>query len=364
MASSCPFCESGHITKAGLTEPCLANQGRPRQRLRCFKCTRRFCEHVNLIHYRLKKSDPALNAKIFRFSLEGMPIRRIARLFYVSEHCVRIRLLRLSRQAFHFHSQMLADWKIKEPLCLDGLENFAISQYDVNNLQQAVGFHSLFIYDFNLATMNRKGYMSPWQKERLAEIECALGRYDPSAIRLATKTLLTRLYGKWGLKTPFDLISDKHFQYRRVVQEDLRNLKIAHQTISSKACRNFQNILFPVNHADLIIRKHAAPFSRQTIAFSKTHAVMCQRYALFMVYKNYMVPQFTKVHVRRPKAHLNSPAQHLGLTPKLLEFEDIFFKLPTKRDEILLNSDWIYFVNGRIPPVYERNPQFCRRKAV
>jgi hypothetical protein len=351
------------MNKAGYTEATIAFQGKRRQRYRCQDCRHRFSEHASSIHFRLKKPDPALNSKIFQLCLEGMSIRRIARLLKISEHCVRIRLFRLSRQAFFFHSQLLSDWKINEAICFDGLENFAGSQYDVNNLQQALGFQSLFIYDFNLATMNRKGRMSDWQKRRLQEIEQEFGRYNPRSIRVATKVILSRLVRKWGKKDPFHLISDEHFQYRRVVQNDLRDLRVQHETVSSKACRNFQNILFSVNHADLVIRQQLAPFSRETIAFSKTHAVMCQKYALFMVYKNFMAPQFTKLHVRRPEAHLKSPAQEIGLTSRLLNFEDIFFKLPNSKDEELLNDDWKCFARGEIPIAYERKHQFAKQAA-
>jgi hypothetical protein len=351
------------MKRAGFTEVTASFQGKRRQRFRCLGCLHRFSEHASSIHFRLKKPDPALNSKIFRLSLEGISIRRIARFLNISEHCARIRLFRLSRQAFCFHAELLANWKINEAICFDGLENFAGSQYDVNNLQQALGFNSLFIYDFNLATMNRKGHMSEWQKKRLREIEHDFGRYNPNSIRFATQIIISRLVEKWGKKSPFQLISDEHFQYRRVVQIDLRHLKIKHETISAKACRNFQNILFSVNHADLVIRQQLAPFSRETIAFSKTHAVMCQKYALFMVYKNYMAPQFTKVHVRRPQAHLKSPAQEIGMTNRLLDFEDIFYKLPSSNDEELLNDDWKCFVRGEIPAAYERKHHFVRQAA-
>ena len=314
------------------------------------------------MNFRLKKPDPALNAKIFRLCVDGLSNRRIARILYISEHCVRLRLIRLSQRALSFQSEKLKDLQIKEPVCFDGLENFAGSQYDVNNIQQALGQDSLFIYDFNLATMNRKGRMSSWQKNRLKDIESDQGRYNPRAIRVATRKILSRLYLKWGLERPFQLVSDEHFQYRRVVRQDLRDFKIDHATISSKACRNFQNILFPVNHVDLVIRQRVAAFTRETISFSKTHAAMCQKYALYMVYKNYMAPQFTKVHVRRPRAHEKSPAQELGLCSRLLNFEDVFCKQFQSEDKNLLNRDWKYFSEGQIPPEYLRSKKFQRTK--
>lgn len=311
----------------------------------------------------MKKADPALNAKIFNLCIEGLSNRRIARVHAISEHCVRLRLLKMSKQALFFQSQKTRNLKITEPICFDGLENFAGSQYDVNNIQQALGRDSLFLYDFNLATMNRKGRMSEWQKNRLKEIEYDFGRYNPRSIRTATKVILKRLYFKWGLPCKFALLSDEHFQYRRAITKDLRHLKIDHHTISAKACRNFQNILFPVNHMDLLIRKEMGAFSRETISFSKTHAAMCLKFALYVVAKNYMRPQFTKAHVRRPEAHTKSPAQHAGICSNILKFEDIFHRRPLESDGRELNRDWRYFVQEKIPPSYHRSKKFKRKAA-
>jgi hypothetical protein len=324
---------------------------------------RRFCENCRLLHFRQKKADPALNAKILMFAVRSISNRCMARMLYISEHCVRIRLRRLAKRSLTFQDGILKSFKITEPLCFDGLENFAGSQYDVNNIQQALGSESLFIYDFNLATMNRKGRMSEWQKMRLEEIHQTFGRYNPRAIRVATQTLLERLQTKWGRKTPMVLMSDEHFQYRRVIQEDLKHLKIEHHTVNSKVCRNFQNILFPVNHADRLIRQQVAAFTRETISFSKTHAIMCQRYALFMVHKNFMCPQFTKVQVRWPEAHLKSPAQIAGLCDRILDFEDIFYKAASDKDLEKLSSDWQHFARGEIPSEFHRHSKFVKTKA-
>jgi transposase-like protein len=359
--SHCPHCHSKRVFRSGFSAPIPSFILRKRAVLKCKDCGRRFRVHYYSFHFGLKKSDPGLNAKIFRYCLEGLSNRAIGRLLYVSEHLVRIRIDRLARQALSFHASMTKDFGIREPLCFDGLENFAGSQYDVNNIQQAIGRDSLFIYDFNYASLNRKGRMSDWQKLRLREIETDFGRYNPKSIRVATFTLLQRLYEKRAsLAEPLTLVSDEHFQYRRVVQQDLRKLRIDHLTISSKACRNFQNILFPVNHADLLIRQQVKAFARETISFSKTPGAQCQKYALFMTFKNYMTPQFTKKHVRRPNAHEKSPAQELGLTKGLLEFYEIFYKRPLASDLSNLNDEWKCFWHGEIPAGHQRQPKFVR----
>lgn len=265
---------------------------------------------------------------------------------------MRLRIKRLAQQALAFQARLTKDFKLREAACFDGLENFAGSQYDVNNIQQVIGRDSLFIYDFNYACLNRKGRMSAWQKNRLDEIEAEHGRYPTNAIRTAARDIIKRIHNR--SKGELDLLSDEHFQYRRVMKQDLRHLKINHVTISSKACRNFQNILFSVNHADLMIRQQIKAFSRETISFSKTAGAMCQKYALYMVHKNFMAPQFTKKHVRRPTAHVKSPAQHLGLCDKIFDFKDVFFRRSSVEDLKTMNDDWKCFWQGEVPAKYHR----------
>lgn len=359
MNTACPDlkCLSSATIRVGFSAPRICLNERRRQRYKCLKCKRKFSENSHLLSFRLKHRDPALNAKIFSLCVGGFSNRAIARFYYVSEGCVRGRLRRLSQQALNFHHEHLRELRIREAICFDGLQNFAGSQYDVNNIQQAIGRDSLFIYDFNFASMNRSGRMSPWQKNRLRAIESACGRYNPQAIRIATRDIVKRLHSMKAPGQDFNLLTDEHFQYRRAVNHDLKNLDIRHVTISGKACRNFQNILFTVNHADLMIRQRLGAFARETISFSKNAGAMCQKYALFLVHKNYMIPQFTKKHVRRPDAHRRSPAQDLGITERLLDFSDVFHRRSAETDTNSMNDDWQNFWLGTVPKKYRRPRQ-------
>jgi hypothetical protein len=147
------------------------------------------------------------------------------------------------------------------------------------------------------------------------------------------------------------LFTDEHFQYRRVVQKDLRGYKILHKTVSSKECRNYQNLIFPVNHSDVMIRHHVAAFKRETIAFSKTHERMIQKFTLFMVWKNWFRPQFVKQQKHNPKANTQTPAMALGICSKKLEFHE-FFHLKRTTQQVPLNREWNHFFHEK--PTYTR----------
>jgi len=359
----CPVskCLSTQIVKFGFSKPILCMQGKRQQRWKCLKCFKYFSDNSSSFNYRFKKNDDGLNAKILILCLNHVSNRQIAHLNYISEHCVRIRLDRMAKRALVFHESFLSGITICEAICFDGLENFAGSQYDPNNIHQAVGEDSLFQYDFNCAPMNRKGRMSPWQKLKNSKIEAAVGRYPPKALRTATVKILKRLLAKVTDKS-LCLNSDEHFQYKRAICSDLRDSKIEHRTVSSKACRNYKNILFPVNHIDLLIRNRLAAFGRQTISFSKTPGKMCQKFALFMVHSNYMRAQFSKKLKTRPEAHIKSPAQMLGLTDRILKFSDIFDRFPSIDDLNSLNSEHRCFASGQIPREFQRNKKYLKQK--
>jgi len=371
---SCPKanCQASKkfIIRSGFSDPIACLHKKRRQRFKCTQCGFRFAENHLKLHFRLKHPDPALNSNIFFLFIHGLSIRKLSRRLGISCGSAQIRLKRMSQQALAFQYEILQKIKLNEIICYDGLENFAKSQYEPNYINQAVGFNSLFIYDFNAAILNRKGRTSDCQKLKRDELNQLYGRFNPQAIRIATKDLFKRL---WKLKNrgtnalgtikrahdiqpteSLTIYSDEHFQYKRAVEIDLKNLSIRHETISSKATRNFQNILFPVNHVDLLIKQGLAPFTKETISFSKTHGMMCQKFALFMVYKNYMTSQFTKKLIKRPRAHLESPAESLKITNRILTFKDIFEKRCLEDDTKNWNEDWQAFWSGEIPKKYQR----------
>ena len=324
------------------------------QRFRCKHCHKNFSSSSFGLNYRFKHRDPALNHNIFHTLLLGASNRQIARYLKISPHCVLLRIKRMSQWALLTHRHKLQSLRyFNEPIVFDGLENFAGSQFDPNNIHQAIGRDSLFLYDFNFAPLNRKGRTSHRQKLKKQDLEHVDGPYPRSAIRSATTSILKRLLKLKPPGQPLTLCTDEHFQYKRSIQRDLPPGCIEHVTIDSKATRNFQNILFAVNHSDLMSRAYLAAFSRETISFSKTHARMCQKFMLFAVHKNYFTPQFTKKHIRRPKAHIQSPAQAVGLETKILKFHEFFDQLKTP-EQIPLPEDWALFYNDQVP--YPRRP--------
>lgn len=303
-------------------------------RFLCRDCGVTFSGSIFSLHYRQKVWG--LNYAIFRYHDLGVSRRATARELGHSERLVRTRIRNMARWALLKQAELIEKLKIEEAIVYDGLENFSFSQFDPNNINHAVGKRSLFIYDFNFAPLNRKGRMSPSQAKRKAELEAEHGPYPRDAIRSSTKRVFQRLLSKGPSLV---LYTDKHFQYQRVVEQDLRGAKIDHIRISSKVHRNFRNPLFAVNNIDLQARHNLSAFKRETIAFSKHSIAMQDSFLLYAISRNFLRPKFWGTHRSDPECSKKSPAMELGLTEKILKFNE-FFSERVLPSQVQLNEDW------------------------
>lgn len=304
------------------------------QRFRCKDCSRTFSYSFYFLEY--QAHIWGLNESIFTSHRDGKSVCATARSIRHSECMVRGRKKKMSRWGLLRHAKFCKDLRVEEPIVYDGLENFSYSQYDPNNINQAIGKESFFVYDFNFSPINRKGTMMPGQKKKKEKLERIFGRYPSDGLRTSTRRVFGRLVEK--AKGKLTLHSDEHFQYRRVVEEDLRGAKITHLKTSSKITRNYQNPLFAVNYLDLQIRQETAAFRRETIAFSKHSVAMLESYFLYVLYRNYMRPKFFKSPLSDPRSK-ESPAMRVGVARKILKFHELFDRrvLPT---HVQLNEDW------------------------
>ncbi|NUM87565.1 MAG: hypothetical protein HUU37_00035 [Bdellovibrionales bacterium] len=307
-------------------------------RFLCVSCGITFTQSRFELHYRQKIWG--LNWRIFYLDSIGASKCEIARHVEHSEKLVRMRLIKMARQGLLIHAQRIQCLPIREPIVYDGLENFAFSQYDPNNLNHAVGKNSLFTYDFNLCPLNRKGRMSPRQKRRKAALEEKYGKYPKDAIRTSTTKILKRLLKKLPRKTPeLCLFSDRHYQYRKAVEFDLPKKRIHHVTVSSKIARNYANPLFAVNNVDMQARHTRAAFRRETIAFAKHSVAMLESFVLYALHRNYMRPKFWGTHRSDPECSERSPGMEVGVSPKI-ETPKEFFRQWVPPTHVKLHHEW------------------------
>jgi transposase-like protein len=280
------------------------------QRFLCLHCHRSFSSQTFSTTYWLKRPD--LLHELFMRLVGCSGYRQIARALRVSPTTVLRQTIRLGRHCLLFHERLRPKGPLSEPLAFDGFETFEYSQYTPVHLHVALGSASHYFYGFTDSELRRKGRMTARQRARRAELERLYGRPDPKSIEREVRALLELLVPE---KTSARLISDEHPAYVRALRR-LRDRRVSHQTVSSRAARTPQNPLFAVNAADLLTRHSSANHKRETIAFSKRRQSAVERHWLLAVWKNYVKPFSEK----RQDA---TPAQRLGVLSERLSVEEV-----------------------------------------
>ncbi len=319
------------------------------RRFWCRNCGHLFSDSIFYLFYR-DRTEPTYR-EIFQSHVKGQSRRNLAQELDCSLDTVQRRFQELARQGLLLQASKTDELQINEPVAYDGIENFAASQFEPNNVNHVVGRESYFLYDFNFSPINRKGRMSPRQRLRDRQLAKRHGRYPRGAIREATCRILKRLLRA----SPGDLVfhSDNHYAYREAIRILPKRARIEHLITPAKAARNFRNKLFAINHTDLLTRQQLTTFKRETIAFAKHSIAMVESFSIMMIWKNFMRTIFTKKHKRDPTTNVHSPAMRVGIEAKVLEFHE-FYRMRLMPSQVRLNPDWANFI-ARVDPTSRRH---------
>jgi transposase-like protein len=305
------------------------------QRWRCLHCKRYFSAQTFRTDYWLKK--PHLQLPLFMALVSCSCARQIAREFGVSPETVLRQTARLGRHSLLFHYQNRPRGPVSEPLVVDGIESFEYSQYTPVHFHLAIGSSSHYVYGFTDSELRRKGRMTVVQRRRRTELELRLGRPDPKSIEKEFAALL-ELVAPGPQKLA--LFTDEHQAYPRALRR-LPHLAIEHDRTSSRAERTAQNPLWPINHADMLIRHSLSEHKRETISFARRRQCSAERLWVFVVWKNW-IKSFSE---RRKDG---SPAMRLGITDHRWTVEEVLEdRLFPKR--LQLPKRWSDYYWRRIP---------------
>ena len=291
------------------------------QRYRCRTCRNQFS--YTYFGHDFRKKTPCLSADIFFFKVNGMTNHSIARRLNIGEPSVRIRLAELKRQAMLKQKVLEKNMRLQEPIVYDGFESFSYSQFDPCYVNTSVGKNSLYTYLATLSPLNRKGRMTEWQKKKNLELRKEFGAYPPNSIRVQTTYSIAKLL-KLTRNNQLQLFSDEHKSYQHSVKFDFPGCKILHHTTSSKERRDGHNPLFAINHLHLHYRHFLASHRRETIAFNKHEAGLMDSILLKTVSKNFLEPQMYKRGPKNKVRNKQSPAMAVGITDKILTFDEFF----------------------------------------
>jgi transposase-like protein len=272
-------------------------------RAECLTCGRLFSEQTFSTSYWLKR--PKLLPTIAHLSVGGMANRQIARALACAPATVDGQLSRLGRHCLLFQRQQPLPLSPCRDIVADGLVTFECSQYFPFELVTAVDRDSSFILHFNDAPRRRAGRMTATQRVQRDRLEQQFGRPAPRAVETAMQEVLQE--AARGAQT-LVVRTDEHRAYRRALQA--LDCPYQHRTTSSRAPRNWHNELFELNALDTFVRHSSANHRRETIAFAKRRQGALERFALFVVWRNW-------VKRRWEKRCRQTPAMLLGLTARV-----------------------------------------------
>jgi hypothetical protein len=310
----------------------------------CCRCRKVFSDSIFHLFYR-DRTEPTY-AKILHAHRTNKTKLATAEDLGCSPDTINRRFKKLAAQGLLIQAKKSESLRISESVAYDGIENFAFSQFDPNNINHVIGRDSFFLYDFNYSPLNRKGRMSPAQAAKKKFLENKFAPYPTDAIRTATQRILQRLLQRTDGNLLFH--SDKHFMYREAIASLEEKDRVKHFVTPAKVARNFRNRLFAINHCDLLTRQRLATFKRETVSFAKHSIAMVESFAIHMISKNFLRPIFLKKHKKDPKTNTESPAMRVGLETKILTFEE-FYRICYRKTQVALSDDWLNFVNRHDP---------------
>jgi transposase-like protein len=310
------------------------------QRFKCKRCKIHFSANTFGLDFR--KRLATLSERVLHYSMNGMSNNSIARLLDVAEGTVRDRLKSMARLSLIFEKENRPT-KISEDVAYDGFETFTHSQFSPCYINTAVGNRSHFIYHNTFSPLNRKGRMTEEQKVINRDLIMKYGLYPQNSVFEESCYIMKNLS---SLAPGQTLFTDEHKSYLRAYRSF--DSQMDHVTISSKERRSPSNPLFPINHLHQMYRHFFSSQQRETISFQKHEAALLEKIQLMKIYRNFMNPKFVKKNKFDPHAHEWSPAMYLGLSCKIMTFDDVF-GMRKFDDQVRLDEKEKAFMNRFYP---------------
>ncbi|WP_210410423.1 hypothetical protein, partial [Leptospira levettii] len=273
----------------------------PVQRFQCRICGKGFSSRTFDIDYWTHRTlDYTL---ITNLLVGGSGLRQSSRTLGVSTQLLANRHSRLARQALAVHCELCEEWKLREPLVLDGFQSFAHSQYYPNNINLLVGAQSQFVVGMNATVLRRSGQMTEAQKRKRERLETVYRAPHDGVFRSSRQLL--ELGCDLALASghlPIEIRSDEKREYQRALTSlkpygDWKEVGlVVHQTVSSKRARTVQNPLFAVNYLDRQLRKDLADHVRETVRFARRLPQSLERVMVHLWHHNF----FKTYRTRQP----------------------------------------------------------------
>ena len=270
----------------------------PVVRFKCLVCGRGFSEQTFSLDYYVKRIIDYRRLSKLLCSCSG--VRAASRSIGCSCDSVTNRTSRLARQCISAHTRLLEETELGEDQAADGFQSFSVSQYFPNNIHLLVGSDSQLVSFCDYVTLRRSGRMRPMQRRMRSALE-ALYRPSPQALTASFTELLEHLHRRLASIADQSVVlnTDKKLEYVEALAahaglcEAAERKRFSHHRTDSRAVRDRNNPLFPVNYIDRELRKDLAEHVRETVRFARNVNHCMERLWVYLlghnVYKRFRI---------------------------------------------------------------------------
>jgi len=260
-------------------------------RFRCLDCGRGFSSQTFRVDYGLRK--PWLDASIARLFCAKVSLRRGAELLGVRRPTLERRLERFGRHGKLMHEAFLARHKalrggLAGTFQLDELETFETDRrLQPVTVPVLIERGSFFLVHVDTAPLAARGGLSDRDEVRKKEWQALHGTRVGQSRTAVRHTL--EAWRRWHNPVALpQLQSDKKNSYRTQLRAVFGTRGHSHQIGSSKATRDYRNLLFPINHTNAMLRDHVSRLVRRSWAHSKKRLRLTRHLWVFVLFRNYV----------------------------------------------------------------------------
>lgn len=323
-----------------------ACDGRWIPRFHCHSCDRSFSSQTFRSSYRYRK--PFLHHLLIQLLCSKVTRRQAARVLGVHRNTVERRFLRFARIGCEFHLSQLEQCRSRGGMIgtfqLDELETFEHHRrLKPITMGVLIERKSYFVVNSCAGTLPPRRPLKDGEASRLAAIEAAHGKRQ-SQSRACVRDCALALRSILAPEAAIIFQSDKKTTYRSEFRRTFSDRLLIHHVTSSKAVRDYRNVLFPINHTLAMMRDGVSALVRRSWGVSKKLLGLQRHVWLWTCYRNYV----RGVTVRTKK----TPAQCAGVSDRRFSVRDAFqWRWPLsmirgQRHSSRPDSYWMLRVNG------------------
>ena len=287
-------------------------RAKPVPRFRCRACGRGFSFQTFRADYRDHR--PHENAGLFALLTSGVGLRQSARLLKLSPGAAQRKFRKLGRVLRRLNRNLLPALPRDRTLLLDELETFETSAIQPVAVPVVVDRDSKLVVATGAASIRRVAAKGSRRRKWLERREARHGkRRDQS--RLCLQVVLRRCRELLGGR-PATLLTDQKLLYARLRRQVFGD-QVVHETVSSRLPRTTWNPLFPVNHAEAMLRDNCGRLRRRSWLVSKHARYLRRQLDLFAAYRNWHRPRTNHEPLQ------TAPGVVLGLIHRNLEVREM-----------------------------------------